>query len=82
MDHEFEICDDYLTWGWSEYSNKCTRGFLPKPVKEVFNKKDNNKFLLVLLDSFKHTKFIDSNPILRRIRKKLFASTKLLFFKQ
>ncbi len=62
MDHEFDICDDYFTWGWSEYSNKCTRGFLPKPVKEVFNKKDNNKYLLVLLDSFKHTKFIDSNP--------------------
>ena len=62
MDHEFEICDDYFTWGWSEYSNKCTRGFFPKPVKEVFSKKDNNKYLLVLLDSFKHTKFIDSNP--------------------
>jgi putative transferase (TIGR04331 family) len=62
MDHEFDICDDYFTWGWSEYSRKCTRGFLTKPVKEVSGKKDNNKFVMILLDSFKHTKFIDSNP--------------------
>ena len=62
LDHEFDICSDYFTWGWSEYSNKCTKGFNPKPIRELDNNANTSKFLLVLLDNFKHTKFIDSNP--------------------
>ena len=30
QDIDFNICDNYFTWGWSESSSKCVQGFFIK----------------------------------------------------
>tara|TARA_B110000259_G_scaffold188479_1_gene247943 strand:- start:3509 stop:5272 length:1764 start_codon:yes stop_codon:yes gene_type:complete len=62
QDMDFEVCSDYFSWGWKEYSLKCNQGFLTKNLPIKSKKKTNSGFVHVLLDDHKHVKFIDSTP--------------------
>ena len=60
---ELDLCDNYFTWGWSEYSSKCIKGYFLKNngYKRVGNK-DENYLLHILYSKFRYQKFIDSSP--------------------
>lgn len=59
--HELDICDSYFTWGWSEYSSKCVKGFL---IKETIKRKKDpgDYFVQVLLGEYKYVKSIGASP--------------------
>lgn len=62
--HDLDICDDYFTWGWSEYwIDKCTKGFF---VKNFFKKRVKNTgqhlLLHIMLSEYRYSKFISASP--------------------
>ena len=63
QDIDFNICDNYFTWGWSEYSSKCVQGFFIKDNGYRRNgNKDERHLLHVTLSQFRYQKGIDSTP--------------------
>ena len=63
QDIDFNICDNYFTWGWSEYSSKCVQGFFIKDVGYKRNETKNEKTLLhIILPQYRYLKGIDATP--------------------
>ena len=63
QDMDFNICDNYFTWGWSEYSSKCVQGFFVKDNGYRRNgNKDEKHLLHVMLSQYRYQKGIDSTP--------------------
>jgi putative transferase (TIGR04331 family) len=63
QDMDFNICDNYFTWGWSEYSSKCVQGFFLKDNGYRRNgNKDEKHLLHVMLSQYRYQKSIDSTP--------------------
>ena len=60
---ELDLCDNYFTWGWSEYSSKCTKGFFIKDIGYKRNTNRNEKHLLhIILSQYRFVKFLDAHP--------------------
>ena len=60
---DFNLCDNYFTWGWLEYSGKCTQGFFVKNPGYKRHANSNEENLLhVTLTTYRYQKFIDSSP--------------------
>jgi len=60
---DFQVSDNYFTWGWSAYSRECVKGFF---VKKEMNKRSKSNLksslLHITLTQFRYTKFISSTP--------------------
>ena len=60
---ELDICDNYFTWGWSEYSSKCTRGFFIKDFGYKRNGNRDEKHLLhIVLSQCRFVKYLEPHP--------------------
>jgi len=63
QDMDLNICDNYFTWGWSEYSSKCVQGFFVKDNGyKRYGNKDEKNLLHVMLSKYRYQKGIDSTP--------------------
>lgn len=64
LTHEMDICDQYFTWGWSEYlHNKCTKGFIVKKTLRKRSKNTNQTTLLhIMLSEVRYQHFISAEP--------------------
>lgn len=58
QDLEFNFCDDYFTWGWSDYSSKCWRGFIPRPRLKRRRQMQTRFVLMTLYSVDQFRKFI------------------------
>lgn len=64
QDIDFNICDNYFTWGWSEYfPEKCFKGFNVKNFgyKRTSNR-DEKHLLHITLSMYRYLKGIDAMP--------------------
>ena len=60
---ELDLCDNYFTWGWYEYSSKCIKGhFLKNNGYKRVGNKDENYLLHIMYSKYRYQKFIDSSP--------------------
>jgi putative transferase (TIGR04331 family) len=63
QDMDFNVCDNYFTWGWTEYSSKCVPGFFIKDYGYRRNRNKDEKHLLhITLSQYRYQKGIDSTP--------------------
>jgi len=63
QDMDLNISDNYFTWGWSEYSSKCVKGFFVKDITYKRNgNKDERHLLHVMLSQYRYLKGIDATP--------------------
>jgi putative transferase (TIGR04331 family) len=60
---ELDLCDNYFTWGWTEYSSKCIQGFFIKDFGYKRNGNRDEKHLVhVVLSHYRYTKYLDAFP--------------------
>lgn len=63
LNHDFDICDKYFTWGWSEYNkDKCFQGFNVKSNRGKIKNDKKGKLLLITYSEFRYQKFLSSFP--------------------
>tara|TARA_B100000787_G_scaffold75977_1_gene55926 strand:- start:3975 stop:5819 length:1845 start_codon:yes stop_codon:yes gene_type:complete len=63
QDMDLNVSDNYFTWGWSEYSSKCVKGFFVKDKGYKRNGNKSEKHLLhIMLSQYRYQKFIDATP--------------------
>lgn len=60
-DHELDICDKYLSWGWKDKNSKIIPVGVLKNLTKLNYKKNSKKFLLVLRSQSRYTHRLNSN---------------------
>ena len=60
-DHELDICDKYLSWGWKDQNKKIIPIGVLKNLKKLNYKKNSKNFLLVLRSQSRYSHRLNSN---------------------